>query len=136
MAYTPIHGKSTVLKIGANDISSAAQNSTLSASVDIEKSTGYGATNHTKVAGIVDGQFTANGVYDIGATTGTNALIDGKEGTTVTVTRQVAGAGSGKPQEVFTCIFGKIDISDPYDGLVQWSLTWEITGAVNRTAQP
>jgi hypothetical protein len=136
MAYTPTHGKLTVLKIAANDISAATQNSTFSGSADIEKSTGYGATNHTKVAGIIDGQFTANGSYDIGATTGTPALLEGKEGTTIAFTRQVAGTGTGKPQEVFSAIVSKFDVSDPYDGLVQWSGTFEVTGTVNRTVQP
>lgn len=136
MAYTPVHGKGTILKIGANDISAATQNSTFSGSADVSKSTGYGATNHTKVAGIIDGQFTANGSYDIGATTGTPALLEGKEGATLSITRQVAGVGTGKPQEVFSAIVTKFDVSDPYDGLVQWSLTTEVTGAVNRAVQP
>lgn len=136
MAFTPIHGKTTILKVGANDISLATQNSTFSGSADVSKSTGYGATNHTKVAGIIDGQFTANGSYDTGATTGTPALLEGKEGTTLAMTRQVNGAGTGKPQEVFNGIVTKFDVSDPYDGLVQWSLTLEVTGPVTRTTQP
>jgi hypothetical protein len=136
MAYTPVHGKTTVLKIAANDISLATQNSTFSGSADISKSSGYGVTNHTKVAGIIDGQFTANGSYDVGATTGTPTLLEGKEGTTFALTRQVAGVGTGKPQEVFSGILAKFDVSDPYDGLVQWSATWEVTGTVNRAVQP
>jgi hypothetical protein len=136
MPYTPVHGKGTVLKLGANDISLSTQNSAFSGSAEIAKSSGYTVTNHTKVAGIVDGQFTANGCYDIGATTGTNTLLEGKEGTSFSITRQVAGTGSGKPQEVFTGLLSKFDVSDPYDGLVQWSATWEVSGTVNRTAQP
>lgn len=136
MAFTPTHGKLTILKIATNDISAATQNSTFSGSADIAKSTGYGATNHTKVAGIIDGQFTANGAYDLSATTGTPALLEGKEGTTLSVTRQVAGTGTGKPQEVFSGIVSKFDVSDPFDGLVQWSMTLEVTGTVNRAVQP
>jgi hypothetical protein len=136
MAYTPVHGKATKLLVAAVDISLATQNSTFSGSADVSKTSGYGVTNHTKIGGIIDGQFTANGSYDTAATTGTPTVLEGKEGTSITMTRQVAGVGTGKPQEVFTGVVSKFEVSDPYDGLVQWTLTLEISGTVNRTAQP
>jgi hypothetical protein len=136
MAYTPTHGKLTVLKVGANDISPATKTSNFSGSADVHDTSGYGVTNRTKAGGVADGTFTASGSYDIGATTGTPALLEGKEGTTFALTRQVAGAGSGKPQEVFSGVLAKFDVSAPFDDMVTWSGEWSVSGTVNRTAQP
>jgi hypothetical protein len=136
MAYTPTHGKLTVLKIGANDISLATKTSNFSGSADVHDTSGYGVTNRTKAGGVVDGKFTASGSYDIQATTGTPTLLEGKEGTSFSITRQVAGTGTTKPQEVFTAILAKFDVSSPFDDMVTWSAEWEVSGTVNRTAQP
>jgi hypothetical protein len=136
MAYTPTHGKLTVLKIGANDISAATKTSNFSGTGEAHDTSGYGIQNRTKAGGLTDGVFTASGSYDIGATTGTPALLEGKEATSFSLTRQVAGVGTGKPQEVFTGILTKIDISAPFDDMVTWSAEWSVSGTVNRTAQP
>lgn len=138
MAFTPIHGRSTVLKIGAVDISLSAKTSTFSGSADVHDTTGYSVPsgNRTKSGGLVDGKFTASGLYDVQATTGTPTVLEGKEGTSMSITRQVQGTGTGKPQEVFTAILSKFDVTDPVDDMVQWSAEWEVSGTVNRTVQP
>lgn len=135
MAYTPTHGKLTVLKIGANDISPATKTSNFSGSADIHDTSGYGLTNRTKAGGMIDGTFTASGSYDIGATTGTPTLLEGKEGTSFAITRQVAGTSTGKPQEVFNAVLAKFDVSAPFDDMVTWSAEWSVSGTVSRTVQ-
>lgn len=136
MTYTPTHGKLTVLKVGANDISPSTKTSNFSGSADVHDTSGYGVTNRTKAGGVADGTFTASGSYDIQATIGTPTLLEGKEGTTFALTRQVAGAGTGKPQEVFSAVLVKFDVSSPFDDMVTWSAEWSVSGTVNRTAQP
>lgn len=136
MAYTPTHGKLTVLKVAANDISSATKTSNFSGSADVHDTSGYGVTARTKAGGVKDGKFTASGTYDIGATTGTPTILEGQEGVTMSLTRQVAGAGTGKPQEVFSAVLSKFDVSAPFDDMITWSAEWEVSGVVNRTAQP
>lgn len=136
MAYTPTHGRLTVLKVNALDVSSATKTSTFSGSADVHQTSGYGVTNHTKVGGIIDGKFTASGMYDLGTVTGTGLALEGKEGVTQPIIRQIAGAGSGKPQEVFSGVLAKFDVSDPVDDIVTWAAEWEVTGPVVRTVQP
>jgi hypothetical protein len=136
MAYTPQPGRQAVLKVGAVDIGLATKTSTFSGTADVYDTSGYGLANRTKAGGIIDGKFTASGTYDRGATTGTPTVLEGKEGTLFTVTRQVHGTGSGLPQEVFTAVLSKMDISAPFDEMVTWSGEWEVSGAVARTAQP
>lgn len=136
MAFTPIHGKLTVLTVATLDISLSTKTSTFSGSADVHDTTGYTLTNRTKVGGLVDGKFTASGAYDIGTVTGTGLVMEGKEGTTQAIIRKVNGTGTGKPQEVFSGILSKFDVSDPVDDIVTWSAEWEVTGTVSRTVQP
>lgn len=136
MALTPTHGRLTVLTVATKDISVATKTSNFSGSADIAKATGYGATSHVKVGGLKDGKFTASGAYDLQATVGTPAALEGQEGTTHAIIRKVAGTGSGKPQEAFSGILSKFDVSAPVDDIVAWSAEWEVTGDVTRTTQP
>jgi hypothetical protein len=136
MAYTPTPGRIAILTVATKDISPSVKTSTFSGSADTYDSSGYGVTNKTKVSGIVDGKFTASGSYDVGATTGTPAALEGQEGTSHAINRKVAGTGTGKPQEVFTGILTKFDVTAPVDEIVSWSAEWEVTGTVNRAVQP
>ena len=135
MATSFTHGRLTVLKIGANDISGATKTSTFSGSADVHDVTGYGATGHAKAGGLTDGKFTASGTYDLTTVTGTLATMEGKEGTSQTLTRQVKGTLTGNPQEVFTGVLSKFDVSSPVDDMVTWSAEWDVSGAVNRAVQ-
>lgn len=136
MAFTPTHGRLTVLTVATLDISLSTKTSTFSGTADVHDVSGYGLTNRTKTGGLVDGKFTASGSYDLGTVTGTPAVLEGKEGVTQAITRKVAGTGTGKPQEVFSGVLAKFDVSDPVDDVVTWAAEWEVTGTVNRTAQP
>jgi hypothetical protein len=136
MAFTPTHGRLTVLTVAALDISLATKTSTFSGSADVHDTTGYTLTNRTKLGGLIDGKFTASGAYDLGTVTGTALAMEGKEGTTQAIVRKIAGTGTTKPQEVFSGVLAKFDVSDPVDDIVTWAAEWEVTGVVNRTAQP
>ena len=136
MAYTPTHGRLTVLKVNALDISLATKTSTFSGSADVHDTSGYGLTNRTKVGGLIDGKFTASGSYDVGTVTGTAIVLEGKEGVTQPIIRQIQGTGTTKPQESFSGVLAKFDVSDPVDDIVTWAAEWEVTGVVNRAAQP
>lgn len=136
MAFTPTHGRLTVLTVATLDISTSTKTSTFSGSADTHDTSGYGLTNRTKVGGLIDGKFTASGAYDIGTVTGTGLVMEGKEGVTQAINRKVAGTGTGKPQEAFSGILSKFDVSDPVDDIVTWAAEWEVTGVVNRAVQP
>lgn len=135
MATSFTHGRLAVLKIGAVDISGSVKTSTFSGSADVHDVTGYGAVGHAKAGGLIDGKFSASGTYDITATTGTPTVLEGKEGVSQTLTRQVKGTAVGNPQEVFTGVVSKFDVSAPVDDMVTWAAEWEVSGTVNRAVQ-
>ena len=135
MAFTPTPGRLAILTVAAKDISLATKTSTFSGSADFYDASGYTMTSKQKVSGIKDGKFTASGSYDVGATTGTPSALEGQEGVSFAIIRKVQGTGTGRPQETFTGILTKFDVTAPFDDLVSWSAEWEVTGDVVRTPQ-
>ena len=138
MPVAPTHGRFTKLTVAAKDISLATKTSNFSGSADVHDTTGYQPTGDakTKAGGTKDGKFTASGVYDLTATTGTPSALEGQEGTLHAIVRQVGGTGTGKPQESFSAILSKFDVSAPSDDMVAWSAEWDVSGPVTRTTQP
>jgi hypothetical protein len=135
MTTTFTHGRLTVLKVATKDISGATKTSTFSGSADIHDVTGYGAAAHRKYGGLKDGKFTCGGTYDLQATTGTPTVLEGQEGSSFAIIRQVAGTATGKPQESFTGVLAKFDVTSPVDDMVTWSAEFEVDDVVNRTVQ-
>jgi len=129
------HGKSTVVKMGTSDISPYTKSSEITRKADIHDVTCYGAVGHTKHGGLLDGTVKLDGFYDNTAVTGPRIVLEPLIGTSVQFTRQLEGAGSGKPQDIATVIVADYTETSPCDGMVTWSATLEISGDVNSTAQ-
>jgi hypothetical protein len=129
------HGKATIVKVGTNDISPYTKSSEIARKADIHDVTCYGAVGHTKHGGLLDGTVKLDGFYDNTAVTGPRIVLEPLIGTSVSFTRQLEGAGSGKPQDVATVIVADYTETSPCDGMVTWSATLEISGDVNSTAQ-
>ena len=138
MAFTPTHGRFSVLKVATLDISLSCKTSALEESADVHDTTGYSVPggNRTKNGGLIDGKFTASGTYDVGTVTGTALALEGQRGNTLAMVLQIQGAGTGKPQDVFSAVVSKFTKSDPVDDNVSWAAEFEITGPIVRTVQP
>lgn len=132
------HGRNTVVKVNAKDISPYCKTSTLELTAEVHDTTGYGASAHTKAAGLVDGSFTVSGTYDNTASVGPrNALLPLLGQTAlVPVIRQLEGAGTGKPQDSFSAVLKKYTETNPVDDMVTWSADFEISGVNTTTVQP
>nr|UXE44751.1 hypothetical protein Hi04_10k_c361_00015 [uncultured bacterium] len=135
MSTSFVHGKGTVLKVGASDISAFTSNSQLERDVDSHDVTAYGANSHAFQAGLLDAKFTADGTYDSTATTGSRAIFGTAIGTTVAITRRPEGTGTGKPNEAFSIIVTKYTESNAVADMVKWQLEGQVTGDVTVTVQ-
>jgi hypothetical protein len=135
MADTSAHGMNTILKIGTDDVSSWTKTSSLEVNPDVHDISGYGMRDKRKRGGQRDNTFSASGWYDLTATTGPGSVLKPKIGDTVSITRQIDGVGSTKPQDVFTAVVGKYVETAPCDDIVTWSCDFAIDGAVTSTAQ-
>lgn len=130
-----VHGKNTVVKVGADDLSQYTNASELTEAADTHDTTTYGNNAHRYDGGLLDNKFTMSGVYDNTAATGPAAVLKPLKGQSAQITRQLEGAGTGKPQEVFTAILSSFVQTAPVADMVTWSSEWTIDGEVDDTAQ-
>jgi hypothetical protein len=130
-----VHSKNTVVTIDGDDISTYTKSSEVSRKADIHDNTTYGSDSHTKDGGLLDGSIKMDGVYDSTAVTGPRAVLVPLLGTTVTFIRRIEGTGSGLPQDSCSVVVGEYVETSPVADYVMWSITLEITGDVDTTAQ-
>ena len=129
------HGKKTVIKVEANDISTYVNASELTRTADSHDTTTYGNDAHRKEGGLLDGGFKMSGFYDNTAVTGPRIVLEPLIGTTATITRQTEGTGVGKPQDLFEAVLTSYVESNPTADMVTWASEWEIDGDVNSAVQ-
>lgn len=128
-----VHGKVTVIKVGATEVKGTT--SQLERSADVHDVTVYGKDDHVFSGGLGNGTFTISGIYDNTAVSGPRAVLEPAIGTSVTLTRQPEGTGSGKAQDTFAAILIKYVETNPVADMVTWSADFQISDAINSTAQ-
>lgn len=129
------HGKGTVFKVNAKDISAYTQTSEISRGSDEHDVTGYGKDDHVVQGGLLKGSFSAEGTYDSTAVSGPRAALQPLIGTTVPVIRQPEGTGSGLPQDSFDALITEYVETNPVADMIKWSVKGTISDAVDTTAQ-
>lgn len=130
-----VHGKNTVIKVGAADISTYTDNSTFPRTADIHDLTTYGKNSHVKKGGLRNGTFQMGGVFDDGATGTPKELFEGNEGTTFSLTRQLKGTGSGLPQQAFDAVLSNYTDTAPVADYIRWTAEFEVSDDVDYTDQ-
>lgn len=131
-----VHGRKTVVTVDGNDLSQYTNQSEFNRSADSHDTTTYGATGHTYSPGLTDGTFTMSGFYDSTESTGPRAVLQPLLGAeAVEVVRQPEGAGSGLPQDTFFGLLTSYTETNPVADMVTWSAEFQISGAVDSTAQ-
>lgn len=128
------HGKLSVVKLNAVDISSFTNQTTFEREADEHDSTVYGLNDKTVVGGLLGGKVTISGKYITGAS-GPATLIEGLLGTTTAFIYQAEGTGTGKPQRSCTVLVKSYNQSAPVADIVRWTAELTISGAVTTTAQ-
>lgn len=131
----PAHGRFTVIKVGAVDISPWCKTSTMEKNPDIHDFTGYGKLYKRKCGGQIEASLTLSGWYDKSTTEGPKPVFDDHVGETVPITRQVQGAGTGKPSQAFNAVIGKYSETLPCDDIVTWSVDLAVDDTITPTVQ-
>lgn len=129
-----VHGKNTVIKLGAADLSPFTKASELNRSADSHDVTCYGKSSHVYVGGLLDGKASMSGVYDNSAT-GPRDIIEPMIGTTVVLTRQPEGVGTGLPQDVVNVVVVGYVETNPVADMVSWSAELQCSDEVASTNQ-
>jgi hypothetical protein len=129
------HGKLTVVKLNAADISTYTDSTTFEREADEHNSTCYGVNDKEVVGGLLGGKITIGGKYITGAT-GPGTVIEALIGTKVAFIYRAEGTGTTKPERACTVLVKSYNASSPVADIVRWTAELTISGAVTTTAQP
>lgn len=129
-----IHGKDTVVKLNAVDLSAFANSSEFGRASDKHDVTTFGKDSHVYQGGLLDGTAKISGVYDNSAT-GPRDVIEPLIGTVVTFIRQPEGTGSGLPQDSVSVLVEKYMETNPVADMVTWEVELQLSDEVNSANQ-
>jgi hypothetical protein len=130
-----LHGRHTVFKLNAVDLSTFCNNSQVEISADSHDTTTYGKDAHVFNGGLLNGTVTVSGFYDTTAMTGPRAVIKPLVGSNVAFIHQPEGTGSGLPQDTGDCLVLKYTQTHPVADMVTWSVDLQLSDTVDDTAQ-
>lgn len=128
------HGRLTVVKLNAADLSAYTDSTTFEREADEHDSTCYGVDDKEVVGGLKGGKVTIGGKYVTGAT-GPATVIEALLGTKVAFLYQAEGTGTTLPQRSCTVHVKSYNQSSPVADIVRWTAELTISGAVDDTAQ-
>lgn len=130
-----VHGKNTITTIDGNVMTAFIKSSDFDLENDNHDVTHGGANDKSYQAGLGDGKFNFEGVYDDGATSPRDVCMALRGAAAFAVIRQVDGVGSGKPQETFNAVMSKWAEASPHDGMVKYKCELQISGSITITDQ-
>jgi hypothetical protein len=128
------HGKNTVVKVGADDLSEFTNSTAFNRSGDALDVTTYGKNSKVFIGGLKDCKITIEGNYDSGVG-GPSAIIEPLLATETTFTFQPEGTGTGKPQKVVDVVVTAFNVSSPVADQIKWTCEMQGSDDVDDSAQ-
>lgn len=131
------HGRFTVIKINAVDISAFTDNTEETDGVDTHDVTTYGNARKRYAAGLGDGTFTISGTHDDGAT-GPRSVLKPlmAAGAPVPFIYRTEGTGTGLPEEQVDVLVKSYKQTSPVADMVKWTAELQMTGPLVEIDQP
>jgi hypothetical protein len=131
-----VHGRLTAVLIGANDMSQYSNSVEFARSADTHDVTTFGVADKVYRGGLRDGEVSIEGFYDTTATTGPSDVFVPLLGTTAVLKYRPEGTGAALPESEVTIVVKEYAETSPVGDMVTWSVSAQMSGAVDVTAQP
>lgn len=129
------HGRLTVFKINAVDMSAWTDNTDFTDEADVHDTTTYGKSAHTKAPGLLNGAISVGGTYDA-AVSAIEATVRPLIGTTTAIELGPEGSTSGKKKFTGNAVVKNFNTSHPVAGMVKWKADLEITDVITVGTYP
>lgn len=132
MTTASTHGSKAALSIDGSAIGPWTTTSELKRAADKSETSAYGSVGHEYAdnEGLKAHTFTCSGWYDKTATTGTKAVLGGKEGQNLQIVWGEEGSTTGKPKATFTAHLDDFTTTVPVAEIVKWSATFTVSGEI------
>jgi predicted secreted protein len=131
------HGKNASVTINSVDLSTFCDDLSLAIDVDTADTTTFGSTWKSAIAGLPGAKMTLKGDYDPTASTGPASAIFAciTGGAPVAVVHKPGGTLTGQRTNSFNAIVTNYTEDSPVGGVVTFSASLLVTGAVTPTTQ-
>jgi hypothetical protein len=135
------HGSNSALSLAdagavVRDLGIFCDSIELDRSKGVADSTTIGLDDMTYLAGLKGGSLSLGGKWDSLVTSGPDVLLSGLLGfdTATAFVYGPEGSTAGMVKYSGSCLIEKYQVSSPLEGVVKWSATLRVTGAVTRGA--
>lgn len=129
------HGRLTVLKLNAVDLSAWTDNTDFTDEADVHDTSTYGKSAHTKAGGLLNSSFSVGGTYDAAASA-VEATVRPLIGTTVAVELGPEGSTAAKKKFTGNVVVKSFNTSHPVAGMVKWKADLEGTDVLTVGVYP
>lgn len=133
-----VHSKNTVITVASTDLSAfVTSSSEVGRTTETHEVTAYGDSAKEYAPGLNDASFSMEGTYDSTAVSGPRAKLLSvyAGGVAVAISRMPEGTGTGKPEDAFNAILTSYVETSPVNDMISWSADFQVTGAIDITAQ-
>lgn len=127
MAFQPGHG--AYLLLDATDVTAYLDNQSLDQVRDTLETTVFGLTARTYISGLQSASISLSGPWD---PTGDAVLAGTDDGAVVAYEFGPEGSTASDIKYSGNCLFTNYSVSTSVDGRVEWSASFQPTGAVTR----
>lgn len=122
-----VHGSNSDISVDGTNLSQYVDSVTHDRSVDTAETSAFGDDDKTFIAGLEDGSFSLNGHWDATADAALHGTFDGA---TVTIIYGPAGSAGGAVEYTATCLVTGYNITSSVADRVNWSASFQRTGAL------
>jgi hypothetical protein len=138
MPVASTHGSKAAVSIDGSALGTWVTNSELKRVADKSEVSGFGSVGHEYAddEGLKAHVFTCSGWYDRTATTGTSAVLKGKEGQNLPIVYGEEGSATGKPRATFTAHLDDYTTTVVYNDIVKWSASFTVSGVITDDVYP
>ena len=126
-----IAGRAAAIIVNTYDLSAFFKEAEVAAKSDQADTTTFGATAHTKLATLRDGQFKASGYFDQATNASDAVLAAALGGTGQGVTYAPAGLAVGNPVKLLSALTTDYAVKQAVTGIVENSMSVEADGGID-----
>ena len=131
------HGKSSKLKLNGTELQTFLTNISFNPTKDASETTTMGDTSRDFLEGLRNCSIQLSGRWDPTATTGPDAVVWGGYNSTSLVSfiynpTAATTFAAGSPGYTGSCWVTDFNIDDPFEDIVTWTATLQVSGNISR----
>lgn len=128
-----VHGSNSAISVDGTALTAYVDSVTHDRTMETAETTAFSNDDKTFIAGLYDGSFSLTGHWDSTADSTLHGTFDGA---TISIIYGPAGSTTGLVRYTATCLVTSYNITSQVGDRVNWSASFQRTGALTRDVYP